>query len=296
MKNLLSKLQILQFIIIISLTYFSKNLLLENKSENKDNIDKFINNINLYDSIIKNNINDLTNNKKNLNINSLLNNNEYFYYFYNKKNILVYFFKENNTEQHNIYFNGFFNLNDLKTIISLITNNFTIDNIKNLLDKEGNFYKILNNDVILYDKNNSLLHFFDLIFNEVYNKNNSNKKIKLKITGFSLGGPISQVFIYLLLEKYKDIFELEITNIESWFNGNIEEYNKFKELLQNSSIQNIYNRNSLLYLNNKLFQNFFEITNLIDKENDENKYIYNIFPVGIIKYIIDNHLIDNNNL
>ena len=143
MKNLLSKLQILQFIIIISLTYFSKNLLLENKSENKDNIDKFINNINLYDSIIKNNINDLTNNKKNLNINSLLNNNEYFYYFYNKKNILVYFFKENNTEQHNIYFNGFFNLNDLKTIISLITNNFTIDNIKNLLDKEGNFYKIL---------------------------------------------------------------------------------------------------------------------------------------------------------
>lgn len=23
--------------------------------------------------------------------------------------------------------------------------------------------------------------------------------------------------------------------------------------------------------------------------------IYNIFPVGIIKYIIDNHLIDNNN-
>ena len=128
----------------------------------------------------------------------------------------------------------------------------------------------------------------------LYNSNYNcgiNDKIQLKINGFSLGGPISQLFILLITEKYYNL-NIEMYNIESWFGGNEEIYDKMK---QNINIVNIYNNKSIIYLFNYYFQRYFKSDQLI--ETDDLSYLklkeYNrlLFPCGIINYMVDNHLL-----
>lgn len=285
MNNLLGKVQILQFIIIISFT------ILSNISTNKNILDKksqyyqFLLNIIEYDKIIKPPIK-----KKsflNIEYDIFLEKNEYFYFFYNKNNILTYFLKEKNSDRHVIYFNGFNNIRDIKTIINIVINKFTFDNIKNILDRKGNLYKIVNNYFEEENNDISSLNIFDFLYNEVYNVENSNEKIKLKIIGFSMGGPISQAYVNLLLDKYKDALDIEVCNIESWFGGNKKAYDKFKNL---TNITNIYNKNSVLYFNNIFFQKYFNITYLLDNDNKD-EYVEELFPCGIINYIKNHHLL-----
>lgn len=287
MNNLLGKVQILQIIIIISFVVISnistnRSTILDNNSQYYN----FLKNITKYDKIIIPHIKKKT--FLDIKNNIFLENNEYFYFFYNKNNILTYFYKEKESDEHIIYFNGFHNINDIKTIINIIINNFKFDNIKNILDKKGNLYKTINNNYINKEKNDiTVLNVFDILYKEIYNIENSDKKIKLKISGFSMGGPLSQVYVYLLLDKYKDNLDIEVCNIESWFTGNKESYNNFKNIV---NFSNIYNKNSILYFNNILFQKYFNVTHLLDYDSDEN-YIENLFPCGIINYIKDNHLL-----
>jgi len=295
MNNLLKKTQILQFIIIISF-YLISNL---SENENDKILEKdseyyiFLVNIVKYNNIIKPYLNNLSDN--NIDNNIFLENNDYFYIFHNKYNIFAYFFKEKNSDQHQIYFNGINSILDVKTIINILINNFTFENIEDLLHKNGKLYNIVENKIELMNEhdNISILNVFDILSNIIYNINNINK-INLKINGYSLGGPISQVFVYIILEKYKEKINIEVCNIESWFACNKISYDSFKEMLKFS---NIYNKKSILYFFNIFFQKYNKPDLYIDNDcindNNINKYISKRFPKGIIKYIKNYHLLSN---
>ena len=63
------------------------------------------------------------------------------------------------------------------------------------------------------------------------------------------------------------------------------------------NIFNIYSEKSVFYFFNIFFQKYFKSNYLINNEDEyiDNKilleYHTHIFPVGIIKYVIDNHLL-----
>jgi len=206
MENILENLEIIQFV-IISLFILYKN----NRSETDKILDNdskyytFLLNIINYNNLTRNNIeNNLKNKINKLNNDIFLKNNEYFYIFTNNNNLYVYFFQEKLTKKHFIYFNGL--------------NNLTYENIQHTLNQKGIFYKIINNKVKKLHNNITIFKIFDHLYNKVYNILDENNKINLSINGYSLGGPYSQVFINLLLNKYNNL-NIELYNIESWFFG-----------------------------------------------------------------------------
>jgi hypothetical protein len=180
---------------------------------------KFLLDIITYNKITRKNIEDNLKDKINkINNDIFLKNNEYFYIFTNNNNLYVYFFQEKLTKKHFIYFNGLNNLTDIKTIFNICTNNLTYENIQHTLNQKGIFYKIINNKVKKLHNNITIFKIFDHLYNKVYNILDENNKINLSINGYSLGGPYSQVFINLLLNKYNNL-NIELYNIESWFFG-----------------------------------------------------------------------------
>ena len=289
MDKLLKKLQILQFIIIISLfiiSNFNENneTRLNKNTEYYNFLVKIIEYNKITKKLIKKNIKYIDFEDK---YNLLLKNNEYFYIFYNN-NVYTYFFKEVHTDQHVIYFNGINNIKDIKiilnTIFEIANSNFNFENIEKLLNKKGLLYKIDQDQIEIIDNKYSVLEVFDYLYNEVY----LSKNVKLKINGFSLGGPISQLFTLFLLEHYSEI-NIDMYNIESWFGGNEEIYNK---LIDNVNIFNIYNNKSIFYFFNIFFQKYFKSNYLLDSDKqDIVNYNLNVFPFGIINYFVDNHLL-----
>ena len=127
---------------------------------------------------------------------------------------------------------------------------------------------------------------------ETYYKNNkTSEQINLKINGYSLGGPLSQIFIHLILDTYhENTFNIENYNIETWFSGSKEDYENFTKLTQ---VYNIYNKKSVLYFYNIIFQKYFKVNNFleINEINDIENSILRLFPEGIIKYINNNHVL-----
>jgi len=119
-----------------------------------------------------------------------------------------------------------------------------------------------------------------------------NEKIKLKINGYSLGGVFSQVFSHTIINKYENIYDIEVYNVETWFGGNKELFDKFVDKV---NIKNIYHKNSILYFYNVLCQSYFKSDYIIECEDNnignilENSIV--LFPFGIIKYINNNHLL-----
>jgi hypothetical protein len=308
MSNLLKKAQILQFIIIISFFIISNitkdEVILDKNSEYYN----FLINIVKYNNILKSYNKDSNNVSKN-DLLIFSEKNEYFYYFHNNHNIFAYFFKEKESNVHEIYFNGINNINDIKTVINILINNFTFDSIKDILHKPGNFF-IINNGIIEQMNDSGLLTIFD-VFNIFYesiyientsnasnasNSSNASNKVNLKINGYSLGGPISQIFVYLLYDIYKDNFKnkfnLTVYNIESWFACNSEKYDEFINM---SNLKNIYNKRSILFFFNKFFQRYNKIDYFIENtditDNNMDIYLNNILPKGIIKYIKNYHLL-----
>jgi len=296
MLNLLKKIQLIQFLIII---FFY--LLSTSASNNKEIINKsseyykYLLDIMHYNNIF---------NKRTVTSYSI-EKNDYIFYYKNEFNVSALFFKEHGSMKHNIYFNGINNLKDINLIIKIFSKNFTFKNIEKLLNKPGMLYTIINNKVeeIESMKNKSFLDSYDFIHENIYlplNENvseetpkNKPSKINLKINGYSFGGPLSQIFIYILYDKYRDILEIENYNIESWFAGSEEDFEDYKKIVD---FYNIYNKKSVLYFYNILFQKYFEYDYLIDVpsstlENDIDPYIGKIFPNGIIKYVKDNHLL-----
>jgi hypothetical protein len=287
MLELLKKIQLFQFIIIIIFLIMSSKKSDIPYIDRKDPYYNFLlnivdyNNI-FYKKILKNEVEDIFPN--------FLEKNEYFYFFHNKYNVSAYFFKEINSDIHTIHFNGINKMNELKLITKILYSNFRTKNIEKLLDKEGILYKVLdNNKIEKIDDFISIFDQFDYMKNTYYNLS----EINLKINGYSLGGPLSQIFIHLILEKYPDdSFNIENYNIETWFSGSKDEYENFNKLIK---VYNIYNKKSILYFYNIIFQKYFQVDNFIENDIDQNKFveesIFRFFPNGIIKYINDNHIL-----
>lgn len=301
MDNLLKKTQIVQFVIILIfyiLTSINEDEI-NNKTLVKDNpYYNLLTNIVKYNNILNDNIIHIQNNIdiiNNCDNELLMKNNEYFYIFYNKYNIYVYFYKEKNSNIHNIYFNGLSKFN-IKIILKFIFNKFNFDYIQKILKKKGNLYNVELNTIKKINKlsNASLIDCFDYL----YNIDNNSEKINLNINGFSFGGILSQGFVHILLEKYAKLnkFNIEIFNIESWFNGDKENFDNFSKKI---NIKNIYNKKSILYFYNILVQPYFKIDHFINDNNYDDDfdienildYNINLFPNGIINYFNDNHLL-----
>ena len=313
MINLLKKAQLLQFMILM-IFYILSNKTKNNEDENNEEVlykntqyYNFLKTIVSYNEVTRKYIQFMKKNKPikmEIDNTQLVNNNDYFYIFYNKYNIYVYFFKEKNSDYHNIYFNGLNNRNDLFVMIDIahkvLTNKFNFEQIENIIEKPGNLYYIKKNEInkiSLLGNHCSLIESFDYIFykynihNNIYKKKN-NDKIKLKINGYSLGGVFSQVFAYTILNKYDNIYDIEVYNVETWFGGNKELFDKFTNKV---NIKNIYHKNSILYFYNILCQSYFKSDYTIECEDNnlgnilENSIV--LFPFGIIKYINNNHLL-----
>jgi len=301
MLNLLKKIQLIQFLIIIFFYILSST---STNLNNKEIIDKSSDYYNyLLDIMYYNNIFN-----KSYNTLKAVEKNDYIFYYKNDYNVSVIFFKEHDSLTHNIYFNGINNIKDIKLIIKIFSKKFTFKNIEKLLNKPGMLYTIIDNKIeeIESMKNKSFLDSYDFIHENIYLRlkelndsvsekisKNKDSKINLKINGYSFGGPLSQIFIYILYDKYKDILEIENYNIESWFAGSEEDFEDYKKIV---NFYNIYNKKSVLYFYNNFFQKYFEYDYLIDTppstlENDIDPYIGKLFPNGIIKYIKDNHLL-----
>jgi hypothetical protein len=277
MNNLLKKSQMIQFIVILLIYSFSN--INDKEVIKKDNpYYTFIEKNLTYNEITNNILNDEATEEYKL----LLKGNEYFYLFYNH-HVYVYFYKEIDSNDHIIYFNGIKNMNDLKIIFKSIRN-IIFNDIDHLFDKEGRLYK-MNNDSISYQDNQLLFDVFDRIYD-------NNQNIKLKINGFSFGGPMSQLFTLKLLEKYgEEKLSIDIYNIESWFGGNKEMYEDLKNKVE---IHNIYNSRSIMYFYNIIFQKYFQSDYLIENNNDYDEIINSakdLPPFGLINYIVDNHLL-----
>lgn len=282
MKNLHNKFQILQFIIIISFYILSFEYDNDNIIDKNAEYYQFILKILKYNEISKKFINKKISNY-NEEYNKLLDNNEYFYVFYSG-NVYTYFFREKGENSNVIYFNGITNVNDIQTILStimdVVSSNFNYENIEKLLNKKGILY-----ESEIYPNKYSLLELFDYLYHNIYSK----EKLLLKINGFSLGGPISQLFTILIKDKYKDL-DIEIYNVESWFGGNKEIYENMKNKI---NISNIYNKKSLFYFFNIIFQKYFKATHFIHNNNfpEHTKFISDKFPNGLIHYVVENHLL-----
>jgi hypothetical protein len=297
--NLLKKIQLLQFIIIIFFYILSSSNneceKLDKNSEYYTFLSKMISYNKLTKKIIKKN-RDLLDFNDNYKI--FLNNNEYFYIFYSN-NIYVYFFKEHGSDKHNIYFNGINNMNDLniivKTVLEIINQNFNYDNINKIVNNNGYLYKFYEKSIVKVKTKYTIIEVFDMLYENVYNPNKDNNKINLQIDGFSIGGPESQLFAILLLEKYENKLNIKMHNIESWFGGNKDIYDKLNKKIK---LLNIYNNKSIFYFFNIFCQKYFKTNLLINnKNNTEEKdkeildYGTKLFPFGIYDYIIDSHVL-----
>ena len=302
--NLLKKIQLLQFIIIIFFYILSSSIdeceKLDKNCEYYTFLSKMVTYNKLTKKIIKKN-KDVLDFKDNYEI--FLNDNEYFYIFYSN-NVYVYFFKERGSNKHNIYFNGINNMNDLniivKTVLEIINQNFNYDNINKLLNNDGYLYKFFDKSIVKVKTKYTIIEVFDMLYENVYNPSKDHNKINLQIDGFSIGGPESQLFAILLLEKYETKLNITMHNIESWFGGNKEIYDKLNEKIK---LLNIYNNKSIFYFFNifcqKYFKTNFLITNRNDEDNDECQkeddemfdYGSKLFPFGIYDYIIDSHVL-----
>lgn len=294
--QLLKKIQLFQFIIIIFFYILSNNNYDYDKIDSNNDYYHFLTKMVKYHKITnkiikkKSEIIEFKDDYK-----FLLEKNDYFYIFYSN-NVYVYFFKMIDSDKHHIYFNGINNSKDLKliikTVFEIINQNFNYDNINKLLNNDGKLYKIYDNTIIKMKKEYTIMDVFEILYDNIYNVDSPNN-INLQIDGYSIGGPESQLFAILLLDNY-DKLNISMNNIESWFGGNQTIYNK---LINNIKLLNIYNGNSIFYFFNRFCQSYFKTDYLFLKKNDkyDDQEVFNygikVFPLGIYNYIIDTHVL-----
>ena len=279
--NFIKKITILQFIIILFLIKINLNNEL-NESPVTTNDTLNLKNISSFRNYIDNNES----------IGELVNGNNYFYFFKNK-NMLIYFINNSLTGEHFMYFNGIQNIGEFIDFFIYKIKNSTHDFINDILDENGIFYQISDNEIKCLNINIELKNVISFMIENCLNK-------AFKIYGYSLGGIFAQYFI----ERYKYMFDdyeisLEIINIESWFDGNESKYNKF--IKKYGSIKNIFNKKSLLFIHNKMYQKFNKTTNFftvnfenIDEEFLADNYFLDFFPFGLFKFWIDQHNLNYN--
>jgi len=284
LDNIYEKAQILQFCIILFMIEYSNQYTINNEKiqYNKDILLDITN----YKKIIF---------KQHESIDNLILNNEYFYYF--KSSMLnVFFFKKTNSNQHIIYFDG---MKKFKDVIDLIIN-ISLESLNHYI------FDILNEDGIFYDNTlkeygniNNIFEAFLYIKEMLYKKDQENN---VSIYGYSLGGPISYLFLDILekndlIQKNDNTdntnkLNIKITSIESWFEGNKQLYDKIKN---KNDFKTIFNKGSFMFLYKNIFQTYIDDYILVESNDDDeiqDKYLMKPFPFGLIQYFKDNHSID----
>jgi hypothetical protein len=274
--NIYEKGQILQFCIILFMIEYSNQYKINNEklTNNKDILLDIVN----YKKIIF---------KKYKPIDNLILNNEYFYYF--KSSMLnVFFFKKTNSKEHIIFFDG---MKKFKDVIDLLIN-ISVESLNHyifdILNEDGVFY---DNTFKKYEDINNIFEAFLYIKEMLYKKEEENN---LSIYGYSLGGPLSYLFLDILdKNNISNNLNIKITSIESWFEGDKKLYNKIKN---KNDFKTIFNKGSFMFLYKNIFQTYIDDYILVEKHNNNDnipeKYFMEQFPFGLIQYFKDNHSID----
>jgi hypothetical protein len=220
---------------------------------------------------------------------------EYLYIFYNKS-ICVYFIRENGSDY--VFFEGLHKLSDLNKIsFSSILRNGQIKINSNSLLEKGTLFQVIDTCFIQPIARSNLIQSFLYLSTYKFNISFSQQETQqtlypLLIEGYSLGGIYSQLFIYELTKRNLiQHFNIQFYNIESWFQGNENEYKEFKKIVE---MRNVMNEGSLFMIYNRLFQRFHNVDGIIrDEEAIKNmkRYLKRPFPLGLIEYGIEKHLL-----
>lgn len=215
-----------------------------------------------------------------------------YIYFFRSKNLLVYFFKKVDENNHKVYFEGVDEMGDLQYLSfpNKWFNEYTLKSVHKNLSERGFLFQITKNNILrIKNESHSIFDSFSYLNKDIFNKN----KLKIEIEGYSMGGVLSQVFIYVLLsnkyiQKYKLNIDLYI--IESWWGGNKEFYDYLSSYIK---IHNVMCVGSILYYYNLFFQNYFKVKKYISFPIKPlfQKYIQLPFPFGVTEYFGDHHYI-----
>lgn len=214
-----------------------------------------------------------------------------YIYFFRSKNLLVYFFKKVNEDNHKVYFEGVDEMSDLQYLSfpNKWFNEYTLKSVRKNLSEHGFLFKITQNHIYrIKNEAHSIFHSFSYLNHTLYN----NLK-NIEIEGYSMGGVLSQVFIYILLSnKYIQKYNLNIDLyiIESWWGGNKDFYEYLSSYVK---IYNVMCIGSILYYYNLFFQNYFKVKKYVSFPIKPlfHKYIQMPFPFGVTEYFGDHHYI-----
>ncbi len=216
-----------------------------------------------------------------------------YIYFFRSKNLLVYFFKkfDNQENNHKIYFEGVNEMGDLQYLSfpNKWFDEYTLKSVRKNLSEHGFLFKITKNHVYrIKNELHSIFDSFSYLNHHIYNHHKS-----IEIEGYSMGGVLSQVFIYILLsnnyiQKYK--LEIDLYIIESWWGGNKDFYEYLSSYIK---IHNVMCMGSILYYYNLFFQNYFKVKKYVSFPVKPlfHKYLQLPFPFGITEYFGDHHYI-----
>jgi hypothetical protein len=254
--NLLKKLQLFQYIILLIFLYRKKN--------KKDTY--------ISDDEVKN-IKSITSDER------CMDNFDYFYTF-RSQNLLVYFCKNIETNEHIIYFDG---IHKIKEFIDFYISKISKNNdefINNILYSKGELTS-------LDDSVSDSVDIYDVL--NIIKETHYDKPDIIKIYGYSLGGVFSQYFV----ENIKDTgISFNIINIESWFEKSkcLNIYNKksLMYILRNindpAMFFNIdYENVDEEYLSNNYFLNIFPcgIINFFIDQHSMSFNMENVVPLSI---------------
>ena len=134
-----------------------------------------------------------------------------YIYFFRSKNLLVYFFKKVNEDNHKVYFEGVDEMGDLQYLSfpNKWFDDYTLKSVRKNLSEKGFLFKISPNHVYrIKNEAHSIFDSFSYLNKAIY-INIGSKKIEIE--GYSMGGVLSQVFVYILLSnKYVQKHNLKI--------------------------------------------------------------------------------------
>ncbi len=209
---------------------------------------------------------------------------DYLYIFYHES-ICIYLFGKNGIDY--LFFEGLHKWTDLKEI-----------NLKKWIQHHKLFYdNVFLQKGILFSihqcyitpiAKDSFINIFQFIQYKYYNVD-QNDKIPLIMEGYSLGGIYLQLWIqYMKKSNILKYFDIEAYQIESWFQGNEEEYKEFKKII---SIKNMMKHGSYFHLYNSLFQKYRKIDYYIPRSEEIKDILYSNSPLRVIEYGIVSHLL-----
>ncbi len=227
-----------------------------------------------------------------------------YIYFFRSKNLLVYFFKKISENNHKVYFEGVDEMGDLQYLSfpNKWFNQYTLKSVHKNLSERGFLFQITQNHILrIKNENHSIFDSFSYLNHTIYTNNikiddslqSSKFYTKIEIEGYSMGGVLSQIFIYILLcNKYIQKYNLNIDLyiIESWWGGNKDFYEYLSSYIK---IHNVMCVGSILYYYNLFFQNYFKVKKYVSFPIKPlfQKYIQLPFPFGVTEYFGDHHYI-----